>query len=114
MFSNFLCISFRLSIIIWEKILIVCSETHFRKNPNHIETSQLISTVNQLSGFYTIQLLTERCFRAGYNLIYNFNLKQWWEAVKQFLFREDNTPLHTINCFLSSNNNVCSLISCID
>ena len=26
----------------------------------------------------------------------------------------DNTLLHTINCFLSSNNNECSLISCID
>ena len=39
---------------------------------------------------------------------------QWWgieirwiiEKVKRFLSREDNTPLQTINCFLSSNNNV--------
>ena len=33
--------------------------------------------------------------------------------MKWFLCREENAPLHNINCFLSSNDNICSLISCI-
>ena len=36
------------------------------------------------------------------------------EEVKLRLFVEDNSRLHPINCFLSSNNNEYSLISCIE
>ena len=36
------------------------------------------------------------------------------EEVKLRLFVEDNSHLHPINCFLSSNNNEYSLISCIE
>ena len=38
--------------------IIVCS--------SHIETSQLICNSNQLAGFNTIRVFTERCFRTDY------------------------------------------------
>ena len=117
MWNNFLGISFRLSIIIWKKISYSLFGNIFRKNSHHIETSRLICIVNQFDSFYKIQLFTKRWFQTGYNFVYKFNLMQWCgaklredgEAIKELLFREDNTPLHTINCFLNSNNNVCSL-----
>ena len=40
----------------------VCSEIPFSKNSYHIETSQLVCKTTQLTGFYMIQVFTERCF----------------------------------------------------
>ena len=48
--------------------IIVCSKIPFSKNLHHIETSQLICSSNQLTGFYMIRVFTERCFTADYKL----------------------------------------------
>ena len=47
----------------------VCSEIPFNKNPCHTETSQPICFANQLTGFYTIRVFTERYFRADFRLL---------------------------------------------
>ena len=49
----------------------VFSEIPFCKNPQHTETSQLICFPNQLPGFNTIRVLTERYFRADLRLSLN-------------------------------------------
>ena len=46
-----------------------CSEIPFTKNPHHTETSQLICFVNQLTRFYTLQVLTGRYFRIDFRLL---------------------------------------------
>ena len=48
---------------------VVCLEISFSKNVYHIETSQLICFVNQLTGFYMMQGFTERYFQTGYSVV---------------------------------------------
>ena len=43
-------------------ITTVCSKTPFSKNLFYIETSPLICNANQKTGFYMIQILTEKNF----------------------------------------------------
>ena len=50
------------------KITTVCLETPFSKNSFHIEISELICIANQMTGFYMIQVLTERYFRTNFSL----------------------------------------------
>ena len=47
--------------------LVVCSEIPFSKNSYHMETSQLICLANRMTGFYMIQVFTERYFRTDIN-----------------------------------------------
>ena len=49
-------------------------ELPFINNPYRIEISQLICNVNQLTGFYMIQVFMERCFPTNYivNLFPNY------------------------------------------
>ena len=53
--------------------IMVCSKTPFSKNLHHIETRQLIWKSNQLAGFYTIGVFTERYFRTDYKLPRSFS-----------------------------------------
>ena len=81
-----------------------------------------IDLQNKLAGFYTTWDLTKRCFQTDYNFNSNYNFIQRYGVEirggnrrgKIIFIRDDNTPLNTINCFLSSNNNVYSLIYCIE
>ena len=76
--------------IAWEKIqeknrsnLVCCensfSKNSFNKNSYHIETSQLIWVVNQLTDFYMMGAFTEGRFRTGYNFAID----------ESFFFRQD-------------------------
>ena len=47
----------------------VCLENLFSKNSHHTETSQPIRFANYLTGFLTIQVLTERYFRTKFKLL---------------------------------------------
>ena len=51
----------------WRQKLVVCSEIPFSKNSYHMETSQLICLANRMTGFYMIQVFTERYFRTDIN-----------------------------------------------
>ena len=44
-------------------------ENFFSKNSHHTETSQPIRFANHLTGFLTIQVLTERYFRTKFKLL---------------------------------------------
>ena len=51
------------------KSINVCLEIPFSKKSCHIETSTPICFTIQLTGFYTIQVLTERYFRTDFRLL---------------------------------------------
>ena len=47
--------------------LVVCSKVSFSKNSYHMETSQVICFATRTTGFYIIQVFTERHFRTDIN-----------------------------------------------
>ena len=49
-------------------ITTVSSETNFSQNLFHIETSELSCIANRMTGFYMIQVLTERYFQTNFSL----------------------------------------------
>ena len=65
--------------------IIVCLETPFSKNSNHIEISQMTCNANQLTGFYMTRVLRKdvseqtpvNLFRPGrlLNVLCTFNLR---------------------------------------
>ena len=44
----------------WDYVLIVSSKISFSNNSNPIETSQLICSASQMTGFYKLQIFTEK------------------------------------------------------
>ena len=47
----------------------ICSKVLFSKNPHHTETIQVICLANQLTGFFTIRVLTEKYSRTDLKLL---------------------------------------------
>ena len=49
------------------KLTILCSETPFSKNSSYVETSQMHCNTEQLAGFQTILIFSDRFFQTDIN-----------------------------------------------
>ena len=81
MASLLLLLAWRFSLSILSSVLVkivymckkisinVCSQVPFSKNPHYTKTSQMICLTNQLAGFYTVRVHTEKYFQTDFGLL---------------------------------------------